>query len=75
MRWFSWDAGQGAKIETLLGYTNVRGYPLFHRDYLWKQRAQGCRRFCSFHLGRSRIRGARKIKIKATDYHGVRGER
>jgi hypothetical protein len=39
MRWFSSDAGQVAKIETPLGYANVRAHALFHRDYLQKQRA------------------------------------
>jgi hypothetical protein len=37
MRWFSSDAGQVAKIEALLGYTNVRAHALFHRDFLRKQ--------------------------------------
>jgi hypothetical protein len=32
MRWFSSDAGQVAKIEAPLGYTNVRAHALFHRD-------------------------------------------
>jgi hypothetical protein len=39
MRWFSSDAGQVAKIEAPLGYTNVRAHALFHRDFLRKQQA------------------------------------
>src|SRR5271156_1286714 len=39
MRWFSSDAGQVAKIEAPLGYTNVRAHALFHRDFLQKQQA------------------------------------
>ena len=39
MRWFSSDAGQVAKIEAPLGYTNVRAHALFHRDFLRKQEA------------------------------------
>jgi hypothetical protein len=39
MRWFSSDAGQVAKIETPLGYANVRAHALFHRDFLRKQQA------------------------------------
>jgi hypothetical protein len=37
MRWFSSDAGQVAKIESPLGYANVRAHAMFHREYLLKQ--------------------------------------
>jgi len=40
MRWFSSDAGEVAKIEAPLGYTNVRAHALFHRDFLRKQHRQ-----------------------------------
>ena len=39
MRWFSSDAGQVAKIESPLGYANVRAHAMFHREYLLKQQA------------------------------------
>jgi hypothetical protein len=39
MRWFPSDAGQVAKIEAPLGYTNVRAHALFYRDFLRKQLA------------------------------------
>jgi len=39
MRWFSSDAGQVAKIEAPLEYTNVRAHALFHRDFLRKRQA------------------------------------
>ncbi len=37
MRWFSSDAGQVAKIESPLGYANVRAHAMFHREFLLKQ--------------------------------------
>ena len=40
MRWFSSDAGQVAKIESPIGYANVRAHALFHREYLLKQQRQ-----------------------------------
>jgi crotonobetainyl-CoA:carnitine CoA-transferase CaiB-like acyl-CoA transferase len=39
MRWFSSDAGQVAKVESPLGYANVRAHAMFHREYLLKQQA------------------------------------
>ncbi len=40
MRWFSSDAGQVAKIESPLGYANVRAHAMFHREFLLKQQRQ-----------------------------------
>ncbi len=43
MRWCSSDAGQVARMEAPLGYTNVRAHTLFHRDLLRKQQAAAAR--------------------------------
>jgi hypothetical protein len=40
MRWFSYDAGQVAKIESPAGYANVRADAMFQREYLLKQQRQ-----------------------------------
>jgi hypothetical protein len=56
MRWFSSDAGQVAKIEAPLGYTNVRAHALFHRDFLRKQQAAATSAVPSAPVGR----GARR---------------
>ena len=37
MRWFSSDGGQVAKIDSPMGFANVRAHALFHREYLQKQ--------------------------------------
>jgi hypothetical protein len=36
-RWFSADAGQVAKIESPLGYANVRAHAMMHQAYILKQ--------------------------------------
>ena len=41
LRWFPQDAGQVAKTEGALGYTNMGVHPPFHRDFLRKQVAAG----------------------------------
>ncbi len=56
MRWFSSDAGQVAKIEAPLGYTNVRAHALFHRDFLRKQQATAAATAVQPHTNTSRRR-------------------